>query len=61
MRPGARELDDVMRRGAAWMVEQGFGTADDLEHLESGGCIPGADPDALSLRAKQRGQRQHIS
>jgi tRNA-splicing ligase RtcB len=53
-----RELSAVMERGAAWAVERGDGFAEDLEHLESGGRIPGADPASVSARARARGLRQ---
>src|SRR6266849_5186003 len=52
------ELSAVMERGAAWAVERGRGLAEDLEHLESGGRIPGADPASVSERARERGLRQ---
>ena len=53
-----RELSAVMERGAAWVVERGRGLAEDLERLESGGRIPGADPSSVSARARERGLRQ---
>lgn len=49
---------DVLTKGAAWAVEQGFGTQDDLEHIESGGTLEGADPGRVSDRAVQRGKAQ---
>ncbi len=55
---GPRELDRVLTRGAAWAVDAGFGELEDLERTESGGCLPGADPSALSDRARQRGAAQ---
>ncbi len=58
VRPDQDELRAVLTRGAAWAVERGFGLADDLAHLEAGGCLPGADPDAVSARAKARGRLQ---
>jgi tRNA-splicing ligase RtcB (3'-phosphate/5'-hydroxy nucleic acid ligase) len=51
-RPGA-EVDAVLRYGP-----RSLGTADDLERTESGGCLPGADPAAVSERARQRGAGQ---
>ncbi len=51
-------LDRVLADGARWVVEQGFGDADDLQTLESGGRIPGADPAAVSDRARARGLPQ---
>ncbi len=48
----------LILKGARWAVEQGFGTKEDLEHTESGGCIEGADPDLISQRAYERGKAQ---
>jgi tRNA-splicing ligase RtcB len=47
------ELDAVLRDGP-----RSLGAADDLERTESGGCLPGADPAAVSERARQRGAGQ---
>jgi len=52
------ESAQVAREGAGWAVEQGFGSREDLRHIEEGGCIPGADPDLLSERVVERGLRQ---
>jgi len=54
----ARELGRVMRDGAGWAVERGHGSRDDVDAIESGGAIPGADPDAVSQQARERGLRQ---
>jgi tRNA-splicing ligase RtcB len=54
----ARELGRVMRGGGRWAVEHGHGEAEDLESLESSGCLPDADPAAVSDRAVERGVRQ---
>jgi tRNA-splicing ligase RtcB len=35
-------------------VARGYGSKDDLAHIEEGGCIGGADPHALSQRARDR-------
>ena len=58
LRVGHQELRDLMVKGAAWMVEQGYGDPDDLDACESYGALPGADPDAVSDRAQQRGMAQ---
>jgi tRNA-splicing ligase RtcB len=50
------KLDDMMRGGARWAVEQGWGNAADLERVEERGCVAGADPSRVSARAKQRQQ-----
>ena len=52
------EMDDVMRRGSAWMIDRGFGWPEDVEATESGGCLAGAAPDEVSTRARQRGHVQ---
>ena len=52
------ELEDVLRQGAAWAVERGYGTDDDLAVLEEGGVMDSADPDKVSQRAKDRGRPQ---
>ena len=52
------DLDDVLRRGSAWAVDHGFGTAEDLAFTEAGGCLDGADPAALSRLARERGAPQ---
>jgi tRNA-splicing ligase RtcB len=54
----AGELRQVMERGAAWAVGRGFGEAADLESLESGGVLHGAQPDEVSSRASERGRQQ---
>lgn len=55
---GAKEMDKLLVRGAGWVVKQGLGSERDLEYIESNGCIRGAQPDAVSERAKQRGKAQ---
>ncbi len=52
------QLDQVMKRGARWAVENGFGEAEDLEKIEEHGEMEGADPAAVSDRAKKRGRPQ---
>jgi tRNA-splicing ligase RtcB (3'-phosphate/5'-hydroxy nucleic acid ligase) len=52
------ELDQVLREGPRALVGRGIGTEDDLEHTESQGCLPGAEPAAVSERAHARGARQ---
>jgi tRNA-splicing ligase RtcB len=48
----------VLKKGAKWAVERGFGTGEDLTHIEEQGCIEGADPDRVSERAMERGRAQ---
>ena len=55
LRVSNRELTDVMVNGARWAVERGFGTDGDLTRCEEEGAMPGADPGAVSAKARQRG------
>ncbi len=48
----------VLVEGARWAVKNGYGSLDDLESMEDGGCLPGADPEAVSERALERGKDQ---
>ncbi len=52
------QLRSLLVEGAGWVVKHGEGRQADLARLESAGCIPGADPDALSPRAIERGLDQ---
>jgi tRNA-splicing ligase RtcB len=48
----------VLKKGARWAVEKGYGFAEDLDHIEEGGAIEGADPGVISQRALERGRGQ---
>lgn len=52
------ELDGVLRKGALWAVENGFGNLKDLERIEDGGVLDCADVGAVSEVAKKRGLSQ---
>jgi len=52
------ELDDLLRSGARWMVENGYGEPRDLEFAEAGGALDTALPGKVSDRAKERGLPQ---
>jgi tRNA-splicing ligase RtcB len=52
------ELRDVMTEGARWCLGRGYGWPEDLECIEGGGCLPGADPAHVSARAISRGKDQ---
>jgi tRNA-splicing ligase RtcB len=53
-----KELLRVLERGAEWAVSQGYGRDADLSAIEEGGRFDGADPAAVSDRAKERGMPQ---
>ena len=52
------QLDEVLENGVKWAVENGFGWKEDLERLEEGGCLAGADASKVSRQAKERGLPQ---
>jgi tRNA-splicing ligase RtcB len=59
MRPlTAAEMRAVMTRGASWAIEEGYGFPEDLVVTEEHGCLAGADPDAVTKTAIQRGIKQ---
>ncbi|MFN7998923.1 MAG: RtcB family protein [Bryobacteraceae bacterium] len=55
---GSKDLDRVLVKGAGWMVENGYGEERDARFAETGGALEGADPTAVSARAKERGTPQ---
>ena len=58
LRLDREDLDRCLTDGARWAVERGYGEPADLEVLESGGRLPGADCAAVSDRAHARGLPQ---
>jgi tRNA-splicing ligase RtcB len=53
------DLDEVLSQGARWAVRHGYAAAsDDAERCEEGGRLAGADPSAVSHRARTRGSDQ---
>jgi len=58
IRVSAKEEREILVKGARWAVEKGYGSAEDLECIEEYGAIPGADPEAVSDRAYERGKAQ---
>jgi tRNA-splicing ligase RtcB len=51
-------LDELLARGPQALLPEGIATAEDLELTESGGRLDGADPGAVSERARRRGAGQ---
>ncbi len=58
IRVNPREEKQLLVKGSRWAVEEGYGTEADLECTEESGCMDGADPDAVSDRAYERGRSQ---
>jgi tRNA-splicing ligase RtcB len=54
LRLQADSMRAMLEGGAAWAVKQGYGYREDLLRIEEGGCMAGADPDAVSDQAKRR-------
>jgi tRNA-splicing ligase RtcB len=52
-------MDRMLAGGARWAVAQGYGRAEDLDRIEEGGQMPGAQHDAVSRRARHR-QREEM-
>ena len=53
-----RDLNQILEKGPRWAIEHDMGSEADLDNTEERGCIAGADADAVSPRAKQRGKPQ---
>ena len=52
------QVNELLIRGAPYVVEMGYGTEDDLEHSEENGVIGGANPANVSFKAKKRQYNQ---
>jgi tRNA-splicing ligase RtcB len=52
------EEKKVLKLGARWALEQGYGDPADLEATEDNGVIKDADPDRVSAHALERGRDQ---
>jgi tRNA-splicing ligase RtcB (3'-phosphate/5'-hydroxy nucleic acid ligase) len=53
------EMDAMLAGGASWAVGCGYGSPQDLERIEERGRMQGANPKAVSARAKDR-QREEM-
>ncbi len=58
LRLAGREMDEMLRGGAHWAVEKGYGTKDDLERIEERGRIAAAKPEYVSDHAKKRQEEE---
>lgn len=48
------EMTEMLRGGAGWAVEQGWGSREDLERIEEHGSMEGAQPLHVSAKARRR-------
>ncbi len=53
-----KQVVRVLENGAGWAVENGYGWSQDLDRIEAGGRLEGANPDNVSARALERGRAQ---
>ena len=53
-----KKLDEVLKGGAQWAVENGYGFERDWKHIEDEGKLDGVDVSAVSAKAKGRGMGQ---
>ncbi|MCC6028162.1 MAG: RtcB family protein [Archaeoglobus sp.] len=53
-----KELDEIFVSGAKWALENGYGYEEDLEKCEENGAMPGARPEVVSKKARDRGRTQ---
>ncbi len=58
VRLSAEDEEKVLVEGSRWAASRGYASAEDIACTESGGKLPGADPDAVSAVAKKRGRNQ---
>ncbi len=58
VRLSPKEMDKVLTEGSRWALPRGYATEEDVAATESGGRLPGADPDSVSDTAKRRGADQ---
>jgi tRNA-splicing ligase RtcB len=52
------EMEAMLKDGARWAIERGWGEARDLERIEEKGQMAGAEPSLVSDRAKERQRRE---
>jgi tRNA-splicing ligase RtcB len=52
------DLDRILKSGAYWAVENGYGFPEDLVFIEENGRMKEADPKEISERSRERGKGQ---
>lgn len=52
------QLDEVLRGGSEWCIENGYGWEEDVERTEEGGRLKAANPEKIDEKSKQRGAPQ---
>ncbi len=49
------DLTRIVTEGVGWAIDKGFGWPGDRDRIEATGCLPDADPDRVSAKARSRG------
>lgn len=52
------QMTAMLRNGAAWALNRGYGDKRDLEFIEEFGKVEGADPEAVSDKARMRQRKE---
>jgi len=58
IRVSKKEQEKILTQGAKWALSKGLATESDIEYTEENGAMEGANPDAVSDRAHERGRKQ---
>ncbi len=58
LRLSSKDEKQVLKQGARWAVNQGFGDEDDLQYIEENGSVEYANPEVISEQAYKRGRPQ---
>lgn len=58
LRLSEKDYSSLIREGAKWVIEQGWGDEEDLAHIEDNGFFPGGSLSNISKKALERGKNQ---
>ncbi|MBW2037415.1 MAG: RtcB family protein [Deltaproteobacteria bacterium] len=58
LRLSTQQLDEILLKGARWAIAHGYGSSNDLQHIEEEGSIGGGNPEYVSAEAHKRGETQ---
>src|SRR3990170_3666702 len=58
IRLAGNQIDELLVKGSRYIIDRGYGFAEDLEYTEENGAVPDALPENVSARAKERQFKQ---
>lgn len=58
LRLSTQQMDEILVKGARWAIAHGYGSSNDLQHIEEEGSIGGGNPEYVSAEAHKRGETQ---